>query len=780
MKHRWLQFAVAVLVLAGLSVPASAQTIGHPATIPQLQTVPMDSLYALDTLQAASAGKYKDKSPYWNGSDSKADTVIVTGVVIVKPRILTYTLARYNIFIQDTTTGQLWAGLNVLTNDTSTTAQGTGITALDSGMVVRLTGRVTEYGSQNNSLTEMFMYNVGFFESVVTAEILSVGGNRPNPVPVTVDSFAVGTKPMPSRGEKYEGMYVTIPNVTVISVDVSSGRFTFADSAGNQMTMYDGSGWYTYRGHKITGSKYSAPPVGTKLKYIRGVVIVQTKSNTCGDYEVMPLYPGPRELGKATSYPGDVVIDKFAPSITTIRRNPTPPKSTDNVIVTFQAKDLNTNGNVDSAFVAVQKGLSGAWVKTKVATPSFVGADTLYSFTVGTTPADSIVSYYVEAYSGGIYGASPDPAIPYYYVVRDNGYSIYDVQYTPYSNGLPGMQYDTLTVKGVVVADTSDIKEIPKSGAQANRPSLWIASAPGKWNGVCVWGASASVGVDTLQKGDSVSVRGVVYDYNSRTVLKVVSCTLIQRGVPVPGPATMSISGKGSVSYQISNPPVNGDPIFEAWEGVLVRINNPYLVVRNADDLTNGSSSCFGEFLISSSSYLSNPYGLRVDDNGINNFYADTNSYYATTKYNSDHPLTPGLKTTLIPIGSKLTFLQGILDYSYSNYKLEPRTNADFGTITSVVLQDPMAIARTFELSQNYPNPFNPSTEIRYSVPMSGRVSLKVFNLLGQVVETLLDRDMVAGSYVVRFDASRLATGVYFYQLRAGDVVMTKKMVLMK
>jgi len=781
MKQRLLLSFVAVVLLAGLTVSVNGQTIGKVATIPQLQTVPLDSLRALDTLQAQTAGKPKDKSPYWHGSDTYADTVRVTGVVVVKPRILTYTLARYNIFIQDTATGQLWAGLNVLTNDTTTTAQGTGITALDTGMVVTITGRVTEYGSQNNSLTEMFAYNASsnFFTTVVPIEIVGQQ-NRPDPAEATVDSFAVGTKPMPSRGEKYEGMYVVIRNVTVVSVDVASGRFTFADAAGNQMTMYDGSGWYTYRGHKFSSSKYSAPPVGTKLKYIRGVIIPQVKSNTCGDYEIMPLYPGPKELGKATSYPGDIVIDKYAPSITTIRRNPTPPSSTDSVVVTFQAKDLNTSGQVDSAFVAVKVGMSGTWSKTKVATPTFVGADTLYSYAIGKAPKDSIVSYYVEAYSGGVYGAYPDPSIPYFYVVRDNGYSIYDVQYTPYSNGVPGLQYDTLTVNGTVVADTSDIKEIPTSGAQSGRPALWIAAKAGTWNGLCIWGATAGVGVDTLKKGDSISVRGVVYDYNSRTVLKVVSVTLLQRGVTPPAPTTMSISGAGSVSYQISNPPVNGNPTFEQWEGVLVRINNPYVVVRNADDLTNGSSSCFGEFLISSSSSTNNPYGLRVNDNGVNSFYADTNSYYRNTKYNTDHPATPNLKTNLIVIGQKLSFIQGILDYSYSNYKLEPRTNADFGTITSVLLQDPDVIARSYELSQNFPNPFNPSTEIRYAVPAAGRVSLKVFNLLGQLVETLVDQEMTAGSYAVRFNANRLSTGVYFYQLRAGDFVSTMKMVLMK
>ena len=85
-----------------------------------------------------------------------------------------------------------------------------------------------------------------------------------------------------------------------------------------------------------------------------------------------------------------------------------------------------------------------------------------------------------------------------------------------------------------------------------------------------------------------------------------------------------------------------------------------------------------------------------------------------------------------------------------------------------------------FELSQNYPNPFNPSTAIRYAVPAGGSVALKVYNMLGQEVVTLVDAHQNAGSYVVVFDASRLASGVYFYQLKTDNFSNVKKMILMK
>ena len=91
-----------------------------------------------------------------------------------------------------------------------------------------------------------------------------------------------------------------------------------------------------------------------------------------------------------------------------------------------------------------------------------------------------------------------------------------------------------------------------------------------------------------------------------------------------------------------------------------------------------------------------------------------------------------------------------------------------------------------FILSQNYPNPFNPVTLIKYSIPSvistGGRnlVTLKVFDVLGNEVATLVNEEKPAGEYVVNFDASKLSSGVYFYQLKAGSFIQTKKMILLR
>ena len=85
-----------------------------------------------------------------------------------------------------------------------------------------------------------------------------------------------------------------------------------------------------------------------------------------------------------------------------------------------------------------------------------------------------------------------------------------------------------------------------------------------------------------------------------------------------------------------------------------------------------------------------------------------------------------------------------------------------------------------YSLEQNYPNPFNPSTTIRYQIPKEGMVTLKVYDILGAEVVTLVNEEKAAGKYVVNFDANRLASGVYLYKLQADEFVSVKKMVLVK
>jgi hypothetical protein len=89
-------------------------------------------------------------------------------------------------------------------------------------------------------------------------------------------------------------------------------------------------------------------------------------------------------------------------------------------------------------------------------------------------------------------------------------------------------------------------------------------------------------------------------------------------------------------------------------------------------------------------------------------------------------------------------------------------------------------VPKVFSLHQNYPNPFNPVTVISFDVPKNSNVSVNVYDINGKFVGTVINEDLKAGSYQYAYDASKLASGVYFYKLTAGSFVDTKKMILVK
>lgn len=104
---------------------------------------------------------------------------------------------------------------------------------------------------------------------------------------------------------------------------------------------------------------------------------------------------------------------------------------------------------------------------------------------------------------------------------------------------------------------------------------------------------------------------------------------------------------------------------------------------------------------------------------------------------------------------------------------------------TEVKEVDEDQVPYSFELFQNYPNPFNPTTNIRFNLSKSGHVRLVIYNILGRRVTTLVDEDLPAGHKLVTWDGKddlgkEVASGVYFYRIKAGDFVQSKKMVLMK
>jgi hypothetical protein len=131
-----------------------------------------------------------------------------------------------------------------------------------------------------------------------------------------------------------------------------------------------------------------------------------------------------------------------------------------------------------------------------------------------------------------------------------------------------------------------------------------------------------------------------------------------------------------------------------------------------------------------------------------------------------------------------------IMDFSGGGHEGDLRrtpwvTGAPLGD-TSIETDDEAArIPATFKLGQNYPNPFNPLTTISYELPQKGKVSIKIIDLLGKEVATLVDRSQPAGTYRIQWrgldkHGNPVASGLYFYSIVTGDFTKTRKMMLLR
>ncbi|HMU43084.1 MAG TPA: T9SS type A sorting domain-containing protein, partial [Ignavibacteriaceae bacterium] len=131
--------------------------------------------------------------------------------------------------------------------------------------------------------------------------------------------------------------------------------------------------------------------------------------------------------------------------------------------------------------------------------------------------------------------------------------------------------------------------------------------------------------------------------------------------------------------------------------------------------------------------------------------------------------------------GSLARYFKGIIDdIRIFNRALTNLEILDLFNLITEVREDLFSSVKEFQLSNNYPNPFNPTTKIRYSIPDRSEVILKVYDILGKEVASLVNEEKEPGYYTVDFDGSNLASGMYIYRITAGNFIETRKMILMK
>jgi hypothetical protein len=201
---------------------------------------------------------------------------------------------------------------------------------------------------------------------------------------------------------------------------------------------------------------------------------------------------------------------------------------------------------------------------------------------------------------------------------------------------------------------------------------------------------------------------------------------------------------------------------------------------------------------------------FRSTDNGdnwsvFNNGLTDTSiiALVYTTNENRVFAATPSgifyttvngtkwYKTNAGFVGSDVTSLATDNDFIYAGLNYNGGVwRYSLAKMNTPVLSSTIEIPLTFSLYQNYPNPFNPVTKIRFDIPndlsfqrkleSSSTVTLKIYDIIGREIQTLVNENLNPGTYEVTFDGSNFASGIYFYKLIAGDFAQTKSMILLK
>ena len=178
-----------------------------------------------------------------------------------------------------------------------------------------------------------------------------------------------------------------------------------------------------------------------------------------------------------------------------------------------------------------------------------------------------------------------------------------------------------------------------------------------------------------------------------------------------------------------------------------------------------------------------------VDSVILYSYYSNEDSTFVNEPHLADS--TPNSINYTISFMLDSTLMKNDFSFYYKIYAVDkgivPEYSMKPDTGFYKLVYDPNVSVETFDnkildykLMQNYPNPFNPTTIIKYSIKEEGNVELIVYDVLGKVVEKVVDERKTAGNYSVQFDASNLSSGIYFYSLRVNDFVATKKMLLLK
>jgi Secretion system C-terminal sorting domain len=658
----------------------------------------------------------------------EGDTVSVKGIVMIPPYkhanpdsgTLIYLGSLAGFFMQDSSDTE-WGGILVAINNPANYPE---FQFLDSGTVVNVTGVVTSFANATQKTTELILTDF---------TVDNIIGSTPTrqPVVLTLDSLKeLGTSNSLAISEKWEGVLVEIRNVKTLDRNWTSGGFRIIDDNNTIASIYS-------RSNNIFGS--NPPADNTVLDYVRGYI--ETRSESSGGATINPMY--------LTDYH----VASFPPTIADVTRDPVEVGYGEQVNITATISDQD--GSVANAVLHYRINQSNYGVTTMTNS-----SGDNWTAVLPAQNDSTLVDFYITAQdnAGNISNNPSDTTRNrYFYLVLNRDLVIQDVQFSPFLGGFSGYNGYSITVTGVVTADTSDI-EGNETGTPSN-PQVYIQNGQGAWSGIHIYGTE----VTDLVRGDNVTVTGSVFENFGVTQIgdntSGASVVINSSGNALPDPADLSTSEIDDLS--------NGVMQAEQWEGVLVRYSNVTVTDENADGNPGPhsppSNNNFGDILVADASNSNTRVDLQDGTHDYHNFW------------NAGQDTVP----IYIQQGFTLESVTGIVWYSFSHYKLIPRKNDDFSGLTGV--KNEHTLPESFTISQNYPNPFNPSTKIKYTLPLESNVTIKIYNVLGEEIVTLINNELKsAGEYTVDFNASYLPSGIYFYRIEAGSFVQVKKMMLLK
>ncbi len=585
--------------------------------------------------------QYRDEASLAAGDDLslyEGDTVRIQGVVTFDPcdYALSSTGSRMGTWLQDTDGGP-FSGVHVLIDFPAI-----GYADLESLNAATLFVDNFQVGNivECTGIVSTFEGNTQFWLIPVESEIVGFS-TLPSPDPAAIEELMVsdgagGQVINTIDGEQYEGRYIELTNVFVTDVTPSGLRWFWylQDAAGNKIQIRDVSGHFrndTYddecniwaggaAGETNTPDIYTPPAIGTNLSYVRGMIL-EFSAET--QYAIAPL--SLEDIGPALSSP---------PVITDITR--TPVVATPDEEVTISATITDLDGTVASANLYYSYGIGATDWNLQVMTNT--AGDTWQGGIPGPGVDSTYVNYYIEAFdNAGNSITTPSPAAPLTYIVYADGInSIVQIQNTPYSSGASIWANDSIAdmqIEAFVTSTTQtyDLGMVAVQEGSGQYEGIFIKSVPGD-------------GTDGLMRGDLIRITsGKVIEEFGVTKLTNITFTVLSTMNDLPAFTTgidpLEVDAK---VYAATEP----------YEGMLVRFDDAFVTSNNADAAGGGA---FGEWRVN----LDNTpeTGMRCDDY----------SYEINFEFGVDS----------LTLGQELGYIQGILYYSFSNWKLLPRDRND-------------------------------------------------------------------------------------------------------